>query len=281
MFDAPLTPMSESGAEHYSHQRSKGEGRLWVKSRDERTHIDNLFQEGCAKIRVPSRRGAGLEAVMINSSGGMTGGDRLSWHFGAAPDTALTVTTQACERVYAATTDRACSDIKLSLGQRSKIAWLPQETIMFDQGAFNRSLDVDMAEDAELFIVEPIIFGRKSMGEAIQNGVFQDQWRIRKNGILCHAEQSLLTGAIEAKLQRSAACNSQIAMATLLLIAPHAEAMLPKALDIIGLNGSASFWQGKLVARVLAADAYHLRHILCPLIQTLNRGTPVPKIWNL
>lgn len=281
MFDAPITPHSDKAEERHRHQRSKGVGRLTVKSRNSQSHIQNLYQQGCAKIRIPSRRGAGLEAVMINSSGGMTGGDILDWAFDAKAETALTVTTQACERIYAATSDIARANISLTLGQASKLAWLPQETIMFDQGAFARRLDVDMAENAELFIVEPIIFGRKSMGETIQNGLFQDRWRIRKQGVLCHAEQSQFDGPIHDLLNRTGTANGHIALATLLLIAPRAEALLPKALEIIGPHGSASFWQGKLLARILAKDAYSLRHILCPLIQMLNHGTPVPKIWNL
>lgn len=281
MFDAPMTITSDNNEARPSHQRSKGIGRLAVKSRDEQTHIENLYQQGCAKIRVPSRRSAGLEAVMINSSGGMTGGDVLDWQFEAGSQTALTVTTQACERVYAATTDIARTQVSLTLEQGSKLAWLPQETILFDQGAYARNLDVDMAGDAELLIVEPVSFGRKAMGETIHQGEFRDRWRIRKDGALCHAEQSLFDGPIHQKLQRAGTAHGHSAMATLLLIAPHAEAMLPKALDIIGGRGSASFWQGKLVVRILAEGTYQLRHILCPLIQTLNRGTPVPKNWNL
>lgn len=81
-------------------QRAFGRGECSVKNRGGVTALDRLWQEGCAKLRLP-KHGQGFEAVMINSSGGLTGGDEMHWAFKAANQTELTVTTQACEKVYA------------------------------------------------------------------------------------------------------------------------------------------------------------------------------------
>jgi len=218
---------------------------------------------------------------MINSSGGMTGGDQLDWEFCLHDETALTITSQACERVYAAFEDIAKTEIKLVVGEHARLAWLPQETILFNHGSFTRSLDVDMATSAELLLVEPIVFGRGAMNEIVTQGFLRDRWRVCKDGRLVHSEDTRFSGDIHDLLQASSVSNGQIAMANLLLIAPRAEGLCDDVRRIIGEFGSASFWQEKLLIRLIAPDSYSLRSKLAPLINLLNNTTPLPKIWTI
>ncbi|MEP1208807.1 MAG: urease accessory protein UreD [Rhizobiaceae bacterium] len=218
---------------------------------------------------------------MINSSGGMTGGDRLNWTFELHDHTALTVTSQACERVYAATTDTAKTDIAISVGKGAKLAWLPQETILFNQGSFARHLEVDLAVGAELLLIEPIIFGRGAMNEVVSHGHLKDRWRIRRGDRLIHAEDALFCGNIHQKLQSDWVSGGRVAVANILLIAPRAEGLCAAARQIIEGSGAASFWQDKLLIRLMATDSYELRKKLAPLINLLNNSTPLPKIWTL
>ncbi|MGL4489603.1 MAG: urease accessory protein UreD, partial [Rhizobiaceae bacterium] len=132
-------------------QRAFGRGECFVKSRAGVTAIDRLWQEGCAKIRLP-KHDHGFEAVMINSSGGLTGGDRMHWRVHAGVDTAITVTTQACEKIYAASDGVAEVQTHLSMEQGSRLNWLPQETILFDRSALARTLNVELAADAQLLL---------------------------------------------------------------------------------------------------------------------------------
>ena len=60
-------------------QRAWGKGRLIAKTALGQSRIAELYQEGCAKIRLPKTFDASMEAVLINSSGGLTGGDRMVW----------------------------------------------------------------------------------------------------------------------------------------------------------------------------------------------------------
>ena len=70
-------------------QRASGIGRISVGTRDGRTVLATLYQEGCAKIRLPNTHSPAVEAVLINTAGGLTGGDRLAWQVEAAPDARL------------------------------------------------------------------------------------------------------------------------------------------------------------------------------------------------
>ena len=82
-------------------QRAAGVGRLVAKQRLGRTCIGRLYQEGAAKIRLPDRADGGFEAVLINTAGGLTGGDRMHWRIDVEAQADVTVTTQACEKIYA------------------------------------------------------------------------------------------------------------------------------------------------------------------------------------
>ncbi|MDI6836862.1 MAG: urease accessory protein UreD, partial [Rhizobiaceae bacterium] len=66
-------------------QRARGVGRLVTKALGGRTRLAELYQEGAAKIRLPETFTAELEAVLINTGGGLTGGDRMDWSVSAGP----------------------------------------------------------------------------------------------------------------------------------------------------------------------------------------------------
>jgi len=273
-------------------QRVQGIGRIMVKAVENRSRLDQLFQEGAAKIRVPRGYGAGLDAVIINTAGGLTGGDELFWHCEAGADTALTVTTQACEKTYKAIGhEPARVMVDLKLGAGAQLAWLPQETILFNSARLVRNLNVDMVSGSRLLMVEPVILGRKAMGEAVSTGIFRDRWRVRIDGRLIHAEDTVLGEDIAGHTAHAVGFAGATAFATILCVAPDMADQLPAVRSIIDKSGDgtggASAWSlhygrtGKLLARVCAQDGYTLRKTLVPLLHLLTDGAGVPKIWSL
>lgn len=275
-------------------QRTRGAGRLSVKMSDGESRIDRLFQEGAARIRIPRGvPGSPLEAVLINTAGGLTGGDRMDWSFEAGEGAAMTLATQACEKTYKAHgVSEAQVSLRLKLNPSSSLAWLPQETILFDRARLARSIEVDMVAGSRLLMVEPLVFGRLAMREAVSEGWFRDRWRIRLDGHLLHAEDMRLGPDIADALQRRAVADGGLAMATVLMIGPGAEAGLNVARRLIGASGGASYvparrpgagahGTGKLLARIVAGDSYDLRKVLVPLIRLLNPLGGMPKVWSI
>ena len=263
-------------------QRARGTVELSVNCPNGRSQISRLYQSGCAKARIPRSTGAGLEAILINSSGGMTGGDRLSWGVTVEAGARASITSQACERIYKAPADTSEVAIELQVEDKAKLAWIPQETILFDHGRLQRTLNADLAPGAEALFVESVIFGRGAMGEQVTTGHLQDRWRIRQGGRLIHAEDLLISGDVNQLADRPFTLNGNAAMATVLLVSPAAEGQLAAAREIIGQgSGGASAWDGKLLARVTAKDGYNLRKKLVPLISLLNFEADVPKVWAI
>ena len=266
-------------------QRVAGTARLFCGRKDGRTRLARLYQDGSAKIRMPAVSADPLEAVLINTAGGLTGGDRLAWQVEVGPGASASITTQACEKVYRAASDRAEMRVRLDVGEGARLAWLPQETIVFDRAAFARELDVELAAGAEALLLEATVFGRLAMGERATEGNFHDRWRVRQDGALVHAEDFRIGPDIAAALGRPAVAGGAVAIATLLLVSPRAEAFLDPARAIIGDAGGVSVWtvnrSGKLLARLFAEDGYRLRKRLVPLVELLNGRAGLPKLWSL
>ena len=263
-------------------QRTKAAARLVTKFAAGKTRLDIFYQESAAKIRIPESYDGRMEAVLINTSGGLTGGDRVAWQIEAAENTDITVTTQACERVYKSSGGHAEVNTVLKAGANAVLHWLPQETILFDQGALRRTLDVELDQTAEFIGLEAVLLGRKAMGERVETGLFRDRWRIRRAGQLVHAEDICLSGDLKALIAKSPVLGGNQAFATLLYCGKRADSLLTKLRGLFG-DGTAgvSLWNDKLIVRLVAPEGYELRKMLIPAISLLRNGQLAPKVWNL
>jgi urease accessory protein len=264
-------------------QRSSGRARLAVRREHSGDRVKDLFQEGAAKIARPSiRPGDPLEAVLVNTGGGMTGGDRLSTEFDVGPGASLVVTTQASEKVYRARDGVALVRNRAALAPGASLEWLPQETILFDRAGLDRSFEAELAEGARLLAVEAIVFGRTAQGEVVARGFVRDAWRIRREGRLVFADALRLDGAIDESLAARAAAGGARAAATVVMVGDDAEARLDEARQVLegfAAEGGASAWNGRLLVRFLAADGARLRHMLVALLGRL-RGRALPRVWS-
>lgn len=280
--EAAMTPDPGPTAEM---QRVSAVGRLVVRRSAGRSRLARLYQEGAAKIRMPAVGDDPLEAVLINTAGGLTGGDRLAWQVEVADGAAASVTTQACEKVYRSAAGHAEIACTLGVGRDACLSWLPQETIVYREAALSRRFEVDLAPGARLLMVEATVFGRLAMGESVDRGMFRDRWRVRREGRLIHAEEFAIGPDIAATLARSAATGGATAMATVLLVDDDPGRHLDAVRAILGERGGASTWSvgknGKLLARLVEEDGYCLRRRLVPLLDLLNGKAGLPKTWSL
>ncbi|MBI4920266.1 MAG: urease accessory protein UreD [Devosia nanyangense] len=259
-------------------QRARGEGRVVATLRDCQTEIAELYQEGCAKIRLPHTHDASLQAVLMNTAGGLTGGDHISWSVEAKAGARLVLTTPACERVYRSLGSDAVVENRLVAGAGAHVDWLPQETILFEGGRLDRRLDVELADGATLTAVEAVLLGREAMGEAARNAHLRDNWRIRRNGRLIHAEATVLS-ADPAERDGLSLLNGALAFATVLHIAPDAERRLDAVRALLPEIGGASLIGERLTVRLLAENGLALRRALSPIIALLSGN--VPRLWTL
>jgi urease accessory protein len=270
----------QTSNEIFAANRAVGRIALDVRSTAGATRRARVHEHGSLRVRCPGPPAAELEAVIVNSAGGMAGGDRFEIALAVERDARLVVTTAAAEKVYRALDAETNLAMTVRIADGGELAWLPQETILFNRSRLKRTIDVELAPAARLLLLESVVFGRSGMGEAVDDGSLFDRWRIQRRGKLIYAETARLDGAIARRLARKAVANSGIAIATLVL-APGDDAIVSavRALDaqFRGEVG-ASAWNGLAVVRFVAADGAALRNDLL-VVLTAIRGTALPRLW--
>ncbi len=225
------------------------------KRRGAATVLDGLRQEGCLKARFPRvEPDAWATAVTLNTSGGVAGGDRLSLAFAAGQGARACVASQAAERFYRSVSGGAASRVRtrVTVAEGGALEWLPQETILFNQSAVDRRLEVDLAPDGWFLGVESLVFGRAAMGERVEQAWLRDVIRVRRGGALVLHDAIRLDGAVDAMLHRAAIGGGAGTVATLVHVAPDAEGRLEAVRGAVAAECRPSAERGALAAMVPA-----------------------------
>jgi urease accessory protein len=264
----------------FAANRARGAVAFNVHLQDGVTRRGVLHESGSLRVRFPSPEGEGLSAVFVNTAGGVAGGDRFDTDIAVGEGAHLTLTTAAAEKVYRAPGEAAELNVSLKVAPGARLAWLPQETILFDRAKVSRRIDIDLAEGASLLLCEIVVFGRAAMGERMQSGAFIDRWRLTRGGRLVFAETVRLEGNTGKKLAMAAIAKGGGAIGTA-LIAPGDEALVERIRELSASFGGEvgiSAWNGFAMARFCAQDAARLR---ADMMAVLGRAStlPLPRLW--
>lgn len=260
-------------------QRSRGAAHVSLDG----GRLTGLRQSGSGKAMLPRTHSAVPEVVFLNTSGGLTAGDRLDYSLSVGVGMRARATTQTAERAYRAEGGCAHATVTLDLGRGASLDWLPQETILFDGSALRRQTRVEMADEARFLGIETVVLGRAAMGETVRQLVLKDRRTIRRSGRPVLVDALRLDDAAVARAGNKALLGGARAYATLILVARGAEAalsVLRGELDEPGVDGAASALDGRLVLRCLAADAWPLRRQMLRLIARLDPAG-VPRCWQM
>lgn len=287
---AVARPPTSTAAEAPRLERARGIVRLaFVGDAAGTTRLTTLYQAGSGKARLPrAPAGAPPLAVLLNTAGGLTGGDRFLVEVSIGDGAAAVVTTQAAERVYRRLSGTARVETRLAVGRDARLSWLPQETIVFDSAGLERSLDVSLAAGAQLIACEAIVLGRAAMGETVRTLEVRDRWSIAIDGRLVFADRLRLVGDAAAILAGPATGGGARAFATLVIAGAGAmerleavRAAIDTAVDAAGggVEAGASALEGAVVARLIANSATPLRTTLARLLAALE-GRPLPRVWS-
>jgi len=257
--------MSTSAAANEVFAANRADGRISLAiaatpSGPSRTH---LRESGSLRLRFThSQTRAALDAVIVNTAGGITGGDRFDLDITVAAGAELTVTTAAAEKIY------------------RSLAWLPQLMIGFDGFRLRRTVDVRLAGNARLLFAEATVFGRSAMGERVSQGQLLDRRRVRVDGRLVFAETVGLDGDIAEHLAQAAVAKRGVAIASVLKLpadedcAAAVRSLQDRFVGEVGI----SVWKGFAVARLVAPDGAALQRDLICVLHALG-ASPLPRLW--
>ena len=274
------TDTTSTASAIFAANRARGSVTFDVPQVDCVTRRRHLHESGSLRVRFPSPEAEGLSAVFVNTAGGVAGGDRFDIDIAAGEGSRLSVTTAAAEKIYRAQGPAAQINIALKAADGSRLAWLPQETILFDRARVARRIDIDLAENASLLLCEIVVFGRAAMGERMLHGEFVDRWRMRRGGRLVFAETIRLDGDIGEKLARPAIAKGGVAIGTALIV-PGDQALVERIRELsksFGGEVGISCWNGFAMARFCAQDAAKLRADMMAVLGRIG-GPALPRLW--
>ncbi|GGW25521.1 urease accessory protein UreD [Gemmobacter lanyuensis] len=263
------------------HERSHGEARVAVAMGAAGPRLSELWQSGSAKAFLP--KGAPQEVIFLNTSGGLTGGDRLALSLEVGAGLHFTGTTQTAERAYAAVSGCAEVQVNLTVGAHAHLDWLPQETLIYQASALKRETTVALAPSATCLLCETLILGRHAMRETVTRAQLQDRRLVLRAGRPVWAEALALTETSLAARQNPALLAGAQCCATVALIAPGAEDAAQALRPLLAAEGcetSLSAWDGRAILRLRAAEGWPLRRQLARILGQL-RGRPLPRVWQM
>jgi len=102
---------------------------------------------------------------LLNPSGGLVGGDRLSVRATLGRDTHVLFSTPSANRVYRSLGETAVQTIELTVGSGAILEWIPDVTIPFAGSRFRQAVHVTLAQGATVLLWDAIASGRIARGE--------------------------------------------------------------------------------------------------------------------
>jgi urease accessory protein len=283
---ARQTPMDVLLSGPQSHD---GLVRVSFVRRGDRTDLARLLQRGSLRIFRPNPPCGDLpNAVLLNTSGGIVGGDRLAVRVRIEPGAAALITSQAAEKAYRSVGPDATVEVDLDLADRAWLEWLPQETILFDGARLRRCLSVAAASEARLLAADMLVFGRPARGERFRRGVLHDRIEIRVGDRLVWADALRLAPEPGALFEAPFGLAGAAALATYFYLARDAQEHIATArtlADAPDVRSGATCIGPVLVVRWLADDPAPVRHALrrfhaCFRHALAGLPAQVPAIWR-
>jgi urease accessory protein len=275
-----------------AHQRVDGEARIAFRRRaDGVIALADLYQRAPCRVLFPtSEAGEPLQAVLLTTSGGLTGGDRTRVSVLVEPGARATITTQAAEKIYRALPDTgdAVVQVEMQVGEGAWAEWLAQETIVFEGSRLRRLFVADVAATGRLLAVESVVFGRTAMGEFFNSGMLHDAWRISRAGRLIWADALHLDGDVQRLRTMPFGFGTSVACSTILYAGADAPQQLVEARRLLSdcaLSCGATSLDGIMLVRIMADDASELRAAVMKLIAGIRQAAAslpaqLPRVWH-
>ena len=264
-------------------QRSHGRAEISFDLRAGAVRLVDLHQSGSAKAILPRVAGAVPEVVFLNTSGGLTGGDRLSYALTIGDGARVLAATQTAERAYASRGAAAAVSVAATVGAGGRLDWLPQETLIYESSHLERETVIDLAPGASCLLAEMVVLGRQAMGEVPAQARLTDRRMIRRQERPVWADTLRVDAGALADAGLPAMLGGAGCLAVIAFVASGAADAVGAVRAVLtepGVEAAASGWDGKCVVRILARDGWPLRRQVARVVMVLRAG-PLPRAWQM
>ena len=262
-------------------ERAFGQASVRLVAAGPVTRLADLRQEGSARAMLPRSAPDRPEVVFLNTSGGLTSGDRIGFSLDLGAGARVTATTQTAERAYLALEGPAQMTVTLGAGAGADLVWLPQETILFEGSNLERRTEVSLEEGAGCLMLEMVVMGRRAMGERPRAARLADRRRVTMRGRPLWVEQLRLEAG--AVTDGAAVLGGGSAFATLAFCGQGREAAVDSLRAVTvpeGVTAAVSGWNGRCLLRAVAVEPWPLKLYLGAVMARLT-GRPLPRVWQM
>jgi urease accessory protein len=263
-------------------QRARGESRVAFARRDGQTRLGDLYQRDPCRVLFPDPEpGEPPQAVLVTTSGGVTGGDSLTMALEVGPDAEAVAATQAAEKIYRAArpTEHCAMDIAVTVAEGATLDWLPQETIVFQGARLKRRTVAEVAPGGALLACEMVVLGRAASGERFTSGLLLDSWSVRRAGRLVWTD----TLRVEGETPSGAGFGEANALATVIGVWDEPQARFDRARSLLDgadpVRPGVTLVNGIMVARLLG-EATAVRRATTRFLGEF-RGRRLPRVWHI
>ena len=144
----------------------KGKLHVRLSAGDGSTHVSDGYAHAPFHY-LPPRAFAGEPPLLtiVNSSGGVLGGDQLEMRIELDPGAMLTLRTQSATRLHRSNGEAACSLCRFSLGADARLDYFPDEIIPFAGSDYEQLTMIDLAPGATALVGEVVTAGRLAREE--------------------------------------------------------------------------------------------------------------------
>jgi urease accessory protein len=271
---------------------SDGAARIAVAADRGHTSLRDLYQSDPCRVLFPRpASGSPFEGIVVTTSGGIVGGDRIALRIEAGDNSVATFTTQAAEKIYRSAGADSRIAIELTVGMDSLLEWMPQETILFDGARLRRATNIEVAPGSRLLCGELIVFGRRARGETFTRGFLHDSWRIKEGCRLIWADALHLADDIDGIMNRASSFDGAACYATVIYRADDAGVHLDKVREILRDSpddrclAAATCLESLLIMRFLGSDAAATRRAVSSFwsgfrVAVLDLPARLPRVWE-
>lgn len=282
MLFRPQAPLPRSP--ELAYVKAVGRLELDLRLAGDANHIARDHQSGCLKARGLRQGPDGeLTIAVINTAGGITGGDELTqiarWH----DRSRACLTTPAAEKVYRSAGGNARVTTHLHVGEHASAEWLPQETILFDGGRLDRTLEIHVDSTASLIACDAVVFGRLARGERLGAGYYADTLKVWRAGRLVLFDRTEIDGPIHQWLDGASTGRGHRASGMVLIASADHAQMLPRIRETLARErcvSGASLVRGLIHVRMLASDDSDLRRMMTCVLDVARSGRALPRNWS-
>lgn len=232
-------------------------------------------------------------AVIVHPPGGIAGGDQLDINLRVGDGARALITTPGAGKWYRSRGSDcapATQNVRIYVGNRASLEWLPQESIVFDRADAASETRIDLAPQACYVGWEILCFGRTASGERFDAGCYRQRSQVYRDGRLAWNERGAMAGG-SALLISPIGLGGQPVCATLLAVAPEVTQTLVESARaaISGLDCAPRVALSRLphmiVARYIGPSGEEAKRafieiwrILRPAL--LGRTAALPRLWS-